>query len=249
MATVGAEEQAIEALRTLPTAPAWLFVEAWSLTPGQALDPIGPPAPLVRALSKSPALGLVRCEAACAATLDDTLGSPGERARLEQIILRGSEQVPLDGLAVDLTSLPALDEHAVDFVEELAAAAHATGRRVGVLTRMTCRGVECEGVRGTLGPVARAADVVSLEELDQDMPAIEVRQRRRVGVLALELDARVAPRVFLGVARTSDLAARLVDASARGLGGVDVGRLGDAPRCAFDLIDAWTAKRPPPPCP
>lgn len=248
-----ADEKGVAALAGLTQRPAWVFAERWELTGGLSLGPLEG-----GALGRTPAgsngrgattLALVRCEPACAGALDRLLEAPADRARLEQAILRGAERDPLDGLALDLSALPALDPHAADFVEELAAATHAAGRKLGVITRMTCRGHECEGVRGTLARVVRAADVVSLEELDQDVPAVELRQRRRLGVLVTELDGAPAKRVFLGVANTSDLAARVVDAGARGLGGVDVGRLGEAPTCTFDLLGAWHAKRSPPPCP
>jgi len=229
---------------------AWVLVERYQLTAGFALDVGGPPVALVRAvLSGGTALGLVRCESACASALDHALEDPADRARLEQTILRGTEHDRLDGVAIDLTALPALDPHAVDFVEELGAAVHVVGRKLGVIARMTCRGLECEGVRGTLARVVRAVDVLSLEELDQDVPSVEVRQKRRLLVLSAELDGAPAARVFLGVANTSDLATRVVDAGARGLGGVDVGRLGETPVCTFDLLAAWHTKRSSPPCP
>lgn len=228
---------------------AWLLVARYELGERLTLTTAGPPVALVRALSRAPALGLVGCGGACAAKLESTLEDPAERARLEQALLRGTEQDGLDGLAVDLRFLPALGEPAVAFVEDLAAAAHAGHRKAGALVRMSCRASECEGVRGALGRVVRAADAVSLDELDEDVQSPDAMRQRRLAVLAAELGGVPARRVFLGVAGASDLAVRIALASERGLGGVDVGLLGETPACTFDVLAAERAKRPAPPCP
>lgn len=209
----------LDELRT--TRPDWLIATRWSLSPALeiTLEPSAPPA-LLRAFYTGPALGLVRCESACVGALRSVLPNGGLRAHLEQRILRMTENERFDGLAIDVTGLDDIDAAAAAFLEELAAAVHSDGRKMGVVMRMTCRDVLCTGAR-LLGRIARAADVVVLDEQGEDVPANDVRIDRRRRVITETLTRGPTARVFLG-GDSADAAQRVHDARALGLGGVYV---------------------------
>ncbi len=200
----------------------WVLATRWNLGPTLAptLEPGATSPAILRAFYQGPALGLVRCDSACVGALRPVLPDGALRAHLEQRILRTTESDRLDGLAIDVSGLDEIDAAASALLEELAAALHADGRKMGVVMRMTCRDVLCTGAR-LLGRIARAADVVVLDELDEDVPADTVRIDRRRRVIKETLSRGPTARVFLG-GDASDAMQRDRDARALGLGGVYV---------------------------
>jgi hypothetical protein len=226
---------------------AWLLAPRFSL--GASLAPL--PArettttAQIRAFYTGPLLGLVSCEGACVAELRRALENAALRAHVEQRLLRDTEADRADGIAVDLSFLDEIDQHATAFVLELAAGLHAGGRKLGVIVRMTCRDETCGGLQG-LALAVRAVDLVILEELDQDVAPQKSTRRARAVREALT-DCPTA-RVYLSVTRTSDILARISDASTLRLGGVYAGRLGEDDACVFETLRALRAGVPPPAC-
>jgi hypothetical protein len=212
----------MEALRSGSERVDWVFATRWHLTPTLAVtvEPDAVPPALLRAFYTGMALGVVRCDAECIGALRLALPDGARRAHLEQTILRATENERLDGIAIDVSGLDEVDSAASALIDELAAALHSDGRKMGVVMRMTCRDVLCTGAR-LLGRIARAADVVVLDELDEDVPADDVRIDRRRRVITETLAKGPTARVFLG-GDASDAAQRGLDARALGLGGVYV---------------------------
>jgi hypothetical protein len=216
-----ATEGSLETLKAKPVDQ--LLAVRWDLGSTLELAGSADAAPLatIRALYSGPVFGLVRCDAGCVGALHPLLPNGAERSHLEQRILRATETERFDGIAIDASGLDEIDAPASAFIEELAAAVHSDRRTIAVVVRMTCRDVLCNGVR-LLGRIARAADVVILEELDEDVPDEATRTDRRHRVIQESLGTPgkgPTARVFLDSERARE------EAKALGLGGVYVGLL------------------------
>jgi hypothetical protein len=92
--------------------------------------------------------------------------------------------------------------------------------------------------------IARASDLVVVEEVDQDVAL--TKSRRRLDAVREALQR--APRAHVYLDATADAVPRVADSASLKIGGVHVGALIEDDPCVFDVLAAFRVAGSPPAC-